>query len=78
MTARLVTDSPSDDSSASITDWVLIARTSDVFEDKRLVEVAEPIAPQPRFSLWTDQFNNLIDVLKSNPIDELRKLIGFG
>jgi SAM-dependent methyltransferase len=76
--ARLVTDSPPDDSSASITDWVLIARSASAFQDKRLVEVAEPIEPNPHFSLWTDQFNNLIDVLKSKPIDELRKLIGFG
>jgi hypothetical protein len=38
--------------------------------------VAEPIDPNPQFSLWTDQFNNLIDVLKSNPVDELRRLIG--
>ena len=76
--ARLVSDSPPDDSSASITDWVLIARSASAFQNKRLVEVAEPIEPNPHFSLWTDQFNNLIDVLKSKPIDELRKLIGFG
>jgi hypothetical protein len=76
--ARLVTDSPPDDSSASTTDWVLIARSASAFQNKRLVDVAEPIEPNPHFSLWTDQFNNLIDVLKSKPIDELRKLIGFG
>ncbi len=77
LTVRLVTDSPPDDSSASVTDWVLIARSPQAFEDKRLAEVVEPIEPNPHFSLWTDQFNNLIDVLKSNPINELRRLIGF-
>jgi hypothetical protein len=78
LTARLVTDSPPDESTASVTDWVLLARSPKVFEGKHLAEVVEPIEPNPRFSLWTDQFNNLIDVLKSNPIDELRKLIGAG
>jgi hypothetical protein len=28
-------------------------------------------------SLWTDQFNNLLDVLKSSPLEEFRRLIGF-
>ena len=75
--ARLVTDSPGDDSSGSITDWVLLARSSTAFADERLAEVVEAIEPNPTFSLWTDQFNNLIDVLKSNPINELRRLIGL-
>ena len=75
--AKLITDSPGDDSSASITDWVLITRTPAAFANQRLVEVVEPIEPNPHFSLWTDQFNNLIDVLKSNPINELRRLIGL-
>ena len=77
LVVRLVTDSPGDDSSASITDWVLLARSPEALEDERLAEVAEAIAPNPDFSLWTDQFNNLIDVLKSNPINELRRLIGL-
>jgi len=77
LAARLVTDSPGDDSSASITDWVLLARSSTAFDNERLAEVVEAIEPNPHFSLWTDQFNNLIDVLKSNPINELRRLIGL-
>ena len=77
LTVRLVTDSPSDESTASVTDWVLIARSPAAFAGERLAEVVEPIEPNPNFSLWTDQFNNLIDVLKSNPIVELRRLIGI-
>jgi hypothetical protein len=73
--AVLVSDSPNDGSSASMTDWVLLARTEESFGHEKLA-VAEPIDPNPQFSLWTDQFNNLIDVLKSNPVDELRRLIG--
>ena len=75
---RLVTDSPGDDSSASITDWVLLAKSPAAFDNDRLAEVVEAIEPNNHFSLWTDQFNNLIDVLKSNPINELRRLIGLG
>jgi hypothetical protein len=76
LTARLVTDSPEGGSSASLTDWVLIARSARAFEHP-LLEVAEPIPPNPAFSLWTDQFNNLLDVLKSHPVDELRRLTGL-
>ena len=78
LVVRLVTDSPGDDSSASITDWVLLARSPAAFDKEQLKEVAEAIEPNADFSLWTDQFNNLIDVLKSNPINELRRLIGLG
>ena len=77
LVVRLVTDSPGDGSTASITDWVLLARSPAAFDDERLAEVVEEIDPNPHFSLWTDQFNNLIDVLKSNPINELRRLIGL-
>ena len=77
LSVRLVTDSPGDGSTASITDWVLLARSPAAFDDERLAEVVEEIDPNPNFSLWTDQFNNLIDVLKSNPINELRRLIGL-
>ncbi|MEP6608479.1 MAG: fused MFS/spermidine synthase [Burkholderiaceae bacterium] len=77
LTARLVTDTPPDTSSASLTDWVLIARSPASFESEQLAEVAEPIEPNPHFSLWTDQFNNLFDILKSHPIKELRRLIGW-
>jgi hypothetical protein len=75
LTARLVSDIPSGVGSASMTDWVLIARTPAPFAQP-LLEVAEPIAPNPAFSLWTDQFNNLLDVLKSSPLAEFWRLVG--
>lgn len=77
LTARLVADTPGDGSPGSLTDWVLIARSSTAFDSERLVEVAEPISTNPHFSLWTDQFNNLFDILKSHPVNELRRLIGL-
>jgi hypothetical protein len=76
LAARLVSDSPSGSGSASMTDWVLIARTEAPFAHE-LLDVATPIEPNPSFSLWTDQFNNLLDVLKSSPLEELRRLVGI-
>jgi hypothetical protein len=74
--ARLVSDSPTGSGSASITDWVLIARTDAPFAHE-LLDVATPIEPNLSFSLWTDQFNNLLDVLKSSPLEEFRRLVGI-
>ncbi len=78
LAARLVSDAPEDDRSASSTDWVLLAREAKVLDDPKIGERAEPLAPVPGFSLWTDQFNNLLDVLKARPLDELKSLLGLG
>jgi len=72
LAVRSITDHPPEP--ASMTDWVLLARTPAAF-DSELLNVAEPIEPVPAFSLWTDQFNNLMDVLKSKPIEELKALV---
>lgn len=73
--ARLVSDNPPEESDASHSDWVLLARDEAAFADAALAERIEPIEPNPAFSLWTDQFNNLLDVLKSNPFADLRSLL---
>jgi hypothetical protein len=78
LAARLVTDSPEDDRLASSTDWVLLARDASVLEHPAIAARAEPLPPVPGFSLWTDQFNNLLDVLKVRPLDELKGLLGLG
>jgi SAM-dependent methyltransferase len=70
--ARLVTDLPPEP--ASLTDWVLIAAAPEAFAAEPLA-VAEPLAPAPEQSLWTDTFNNLLDVLKTSPLAELKKLV---
>jgi hypothetical protein len=56
-----------------MTDWVLISATPEPFKAEALA-VAVPIEPTPGFSLWTDQFNNLLDVLKSNPLEAFKGL----
>ena len=32
------------------------------------------MAPVPGLSLWTDEFNNLLDVLKTRPVEELKHI----
>jgi hypothetical protein len=73
LTARNVSDSPADNQPGSMTDWVLIAADESAFGDE-LLAVSEPLEASPQFSIWTDHFNNLLNVLKSNPIEEIRRL----
>lgn len=74
LAARLVTDSPADDQPGSHTDWVLIAASGAAFGQGQLAE-AQAIAPEPRHSIWSDQFNNLFDVLKTRPLEEIKSLL---
>jgi spermidine synthase len=75
LAVRNVADAPSEESGASSTDWVLIAQDTRVFDDPLLAERVEAIAPRPEFSLWTDQFNNLLDVLKTRSLTEIREAL---
>ncbi len=56
------------------TDWVVLAATPEALASEPLA-VAQPIEAAPAFSVWTDQFNNLLDVLKTNPLQELKRLV---
>jgi len=77
LAVRNVADAPSDESGASGTDWVLIAKDASVFGHPTLAKKVKAIDPRPEFSLWTDQFNNLIDVLKKRPLAELKSLLSL-
>ncbi len=77
LTARLVSDEPEGGGSASTTDWVLLAPDPRAFDDAALAARAEDIAPNPAYSLWTDQFNNLLEVLKSRPLGELKSMLSL-
>jgi hypothetical protein len=46
------------------TDWVLVARDAEVLDRIGLLNAASPIEPIPGLGVWTDDFNNLFDVLK--------------
>ena len=68
---RLVADKPPEP--ASMSDWILISATPQPFAASELSE-AESVEPVPGLSLWTDEFNNLLDVLKTRPVEELKHM----
>ena len=74
LNARLVDDDPDDESRASRSDWVLIAARRDAFEPAPFAGRVEALSPDPRVGLWTDQFNNLLAIVKSRPAPALRAL----
>ena len=49
---------------ASRTDWVLVTRNKKLLENKKIKDSTEEITPIPGLRLWTDDFNNLVQILK--------------
>ena len=49
---------------ASRSDWVLIARDAARLDRAPIAEASEPAESRPDWRLWTDDFNNLFQVLK--------------
>jgi SAM-dependent methyltransferase len=45
-------------------DWVLLTRDRTFLLQPRIVEATEPVAPEPGWRLWTDDFNNLLQVFR--------------
>jgi hypothetical protein len=68
LTAVLISDSPEDSDGANYwlsgTDQILATRNKGVLENKAIRSVAESIAPSTGFRVWTDDFNNLLRILK--------------
>jgi hypothetical protein len=48
----------------SSTNWVLVTRNPNFFKSQAFSEVAEEIEIPANLAVWTDDFNNLIQVLK--------------
>jgi hypothetical protein len=49
---------------ASRSDWVLVTANTELVGKPRLAEATVPIESRPDWRLWTDDFNNLVQVLK--------------
>jgi SAM-dependent methyltransferase len=49
---------------ASKSDWVLLSRNTGLLNRPELADHATPIEPRRDWRLWTDDFNNLVQVLK--------------
>jgi len=46
------------------TDWVLMARTPQALSSKAIQEAVSPVVAIGGLTAWTDDFNNLVKVLK--------------
>jgi hypothetical protein len=57
-----VADSP--ESPASSSDWVLLSERAESLATPELTEVAKAVEARNDWRLWTDDFNNLVQVLK--------------
>jgi SAM-dependent methyltransferase len=64
--ARLVSHEPTDEeySLYSSTDYVLVTADPKLFERPQLAGVAEEISIPRKVSVWTDDFNNLLEALR--------------
>ncbi|HEX3097250.1 MAG TPA: fused MFS/spermidine synthase, partial [Usitatibacter sp.] len=49
---------------ATTSDWVLLTRDLKFLLQPSIEEITEPVLPEPEWSLWTDDFNNLWQVLR--------------
>jgi len=48
----------------SRSDWVLLSDREDALEAEAIDEAAQTIDPRPGWRLWTDDFNNIVQILK--------------
>jgi hypothetical protein len=68
MTAVMISDHPQGGDGPeywlSGTDQILVTRDADLLTHERIRGAAERLAPRPDFPVWTDDFNNLLRVLK--------------
>jgi SAM-dependent methyltransferase len=53
-----------DDALANRSDWVLVSNNRALLASPRIADAATPITPHPEWSVWTDDFNNLFQVLR--------------
>ncbi|MCC6533422.1 MAG: fused MFS/spermidine synthase [Burkholderiales bacterium] len=68
MTAVMITDYPPSSEGVdywlSSTDQILVTRNRALLEHEKIRSAAQRLEPRPGFRTWTDDFNNLLTVLK--------------
>jgi hypothetical protein len=68
MRAVLVSDVPASDTGPNFwinaTDQIIVTRNPGLLAAKPIESVAEPLPPRPDFRVWTDDFYNLLTILK--------------
>ncbi len=59
-----IADDANDNGLASRSDWVLLSESREVLDRPELADFATAIEARPDWRLWTDDFNNIVQVLK--------------
>jgi len=59
-----VNDDPGEHPSFTRSDWILVTRNKDFLALEKISTAGREITPQPGLRIWTDQFNNLFQILK--------------
>lgn len=62
--AAVLVHDPAAGSDLRATDWVLVARRAEALQRSPIREAVVPFPPMPGLKVWTDDFNNLFDVLR--------------
>lgn len=63
-TAVAIEDQPTDTDRYAPSEWVLVTRNRDFLAQPSVRSVAQTIAVPPGLSPWTDQYNNLFEILR--------------
>ena len=61
----LITDDAEDDKYLSRTDWVIVTKNREFIDDPGVKAKRVKIEAIPGMRTWTDDFNNLFQILKS-------------
>lgn len=59
-----VNDDPGEHPSFTRSDWILVTRNKEFLALDKISTAGQEITPQPGLRIWTDQFNNLFQILK--------------
>ena len=54
----------SGENGGTTSDWVVMTRYKPFILKQSIVEATEPVAPRPDWRIWTDSYNNLLQVFK--------------
>jgi SAM-dependent methyltransferase len=54
----------SGENGGTTSDWVILTRYKPFILKQSIVEATEPVAPRPDWRIWTDSYNNLIQVFR--------------
>jgi hypothetical protein len=64
----LIHNQRNDDELVLPSDWILVTNNEAVLANVALKLHSRPVAPQPGLRLWTDSYNNLLQILKTTQL----------